>query len=148
MPTASTDTLARLRRPLLYLMGPLYVLAGVMHFVSPEAFERIVPPSLPRPRALVYLSGVAEIVLGVGVLCPRTRRRSAWGLVALLVAVFPANVHMAREEMVPGGVPDWARGLAEVALWLRLPLQGLLVGWAWWYTRPEDDGGDPVPERA
>ena len=73
-------------------MGGLYVIAGVLHFVAPEMYERVVPPQFPRPRTLVYLSGSAEIVLGIGVLFERTRRRSAWGLVALLVAVFPANI--------------------------------------------------------
>lgn len=133
--TDRTDsTLVRYKRPLRYVMGAVYVFAGVMHFVSPRPFEEIVPPSLPRPRALVYLSGVAEIVLGLGVLVERTRHRSAWGLVFLLAAVFPANVHMATSDMTIPGVPEWAEGLADAALWARLPLQGVLALWAWWYT--------------
>jgi len=81
-------TLARLKRPLLYVMGPLYVVAGVTHFLVPEAFAQIVPPALPFPLALAYLSGVAEIALGLGVLFERTRTLAAWGLVAMLVAIF------------------------------------------------------------
>jgi uncharacterized membrane protein len=131
----SLATLARLKRPLRYLMGALYVLAGVSHFRAPDAYERIVPPQLPAPRALVSLSGVAEICLGVGVLFERTRRESAWGLVALLVAVFPANVYMATsDDFELAAVPEAYRGLADLALWARLPLQAVLVAWAWWYT--------------
>lgn len=107
-----------------------------MHFVAPKTYARIVPPRFPRPLGLVYLSGVAEVALGVGVLFRRTRRRSAWGLVGLLLAVFPANVYMARNDVASGGVPDWAEGAVRVATWVRLPLQGVLMRWAWWYTRP------------
>ncbi len=130
-----TTTLARLKRPLRYLMGGLYVLAGITHFRAPDTYERIVPPQFPAPRTLVYLSGVAEILLGVGVLFERTRRESAFGLIALLVAVFPANVYMATSDDVElGAVPDEYRDLSNLALWARLPLQAVLVAWAWWYT--------------
>jgi len=135
MSNDTDGTLAGLKRPLLYVMGFLYVLAGVMHFVAPKVYARIVPPQFPRPVFLVYLSGIAEIVLGIGVVIRRTRRPSAWGLIALLLAVFPANVHMARRGMIPDGVPDWASGVARLALWVRLPFQGVLMLWAWWYTR-------------
>lgn len=128
--------------PLCIVMGLVYVVAGVLHFLVPRAFARIVPPSLPRPVGLVYLSGLAEVVLGAGVMVRRTRSLSAWGIVALLVAVFPANVHMATSGMVPESVPDRARGLARAGLWARLPLQGVLVLWAWRYTR----SGRPTPE--
>jgi len=138
MPDAD-GVLARLERPLCYVMGVLYVVAGVMHFVVPDVYAQIVPPVFPRPLALVYLSGVAEIVLGVGVLLPRTRRYAAWGLVFLLVAIFPANVYMATHDVVLEGVPAWASRPSDAATWARLPLQLVLVGWAWWYTRPTDD---------
>lgn len=134
-----TGTLSRLKRPLLYLMSAFYVFAGVMHFVAPDAYERVVPPQFPQRRALVYISGVAEVVLGVGVLLRRTRRRSAWGLVALLAAVFPANVYMATNETLNDVIPDRLEGVARVAAWVRLPLQGLLMLWAWWYTRPASE---------
>ncbi|MFC7176695.1 MauE/DoxX family redox-associated membrane protein [Halosegnis marinus] len=126
--------LPRLKRPLRYAMALFYVVAGVSHFLAPRAFERAVPPAFPRPRALVHLSGVAEILLGVGVLFERTRRLSAWGLVALLAAVFPANVHIARGGL-DDTVPDAVAGLVRAAGWARLPLQPVLMAWAWWYTR-------------
>ncbi|PSQ18328.1 hypothetical protein BRD00_05520 [Halobacteriales archaeon QS_8_69_26] len=123
-------------------MGLSYVLAGVLHFVAPTLYERAVPPGFPRPRTLVYLSGIAEVVLGVGVLFERTRRRSAWGLIALLVAVFPANVYLAvADDPDLEGVPEPLRDPPDAALWARLPLQAVLVAWAWWYTdrSPESD---------
>jgi uncharacterized membrane protein len=133
------DTLARLKRPLCYVMGGLYVVAGVMHFVAPRLYAQIVPPWLPYPLALVYLSGVAEIVLGLGVLVQRTRRRAAYGLVVLLLAIFPANIYMATHDVMLSGAPSWLRNPSDAATWARLPLQGVLVLWAWWYTRPMPD---------
>jgi uncharacterized membrane protein len=106
------------------LFGPFFVFAGLMHFAIPRAYEAIVPDRLPARRAIVYASGVAEIAGGVGVMHARTRRPAGWWSVATLVAVFPANVHMALHPdryRVPGG---------RLALWLRLPVQGLLIAWA------------------
>ena len=125
----------RLRRPLLFVMGPLYVVAGVLHFVVPELYVQIVPPVLPAPLALVYLSGIAEIAVGVGVLLPRTRRYAAWATVAVLLAVFPANVYMATHGVVVEGLPGGGDPSGFVR-WGRLPLQGVLILWALWYTRP------------
>lgn len=140
MTDGSDSRLARFKRPLLYLLSVVYVVAGVLHFVAPEPFERIVPRELPAPRGLVYLSGLAEIALGIGVLFPRTRRRSAKGLVLLLLAVFPANVNMAVRDVGANPLPERAEPLYNAALWIRLPLQGVLIAWAWWYARggPED----------
>jgi uncharacterized membrane protein len=112
----------------LLIFSALFITAGVLHFMRPEPFVRIMPPGLPAPELLVYLSGAAEIGLGLGLLPRRTRRLAAWGLVALLLAVFPANVYMAT---LPGG----GLGLPQWVLWARLPLQGLLIWWAWRYTR-------------
>jgi len=109
----------------LVLFAMLFVGGGIGHFVITDAYARIVPPALPWPRALVYLSGASEVLGGLGLLYSRTRWAAAWGLVALLVAVFPANVYMAMHGI---GAPAWV-------LWLRLPLQGLLIAWAWVYTR-------------
>ncbi|WP_165249524.1 DoxX family protein [Paludisphaera soli] len=106
----------------------LFVLAGVGHFVAPEAYMRIMPPALPYHRELVLISGAFEIALGVLLLIPRTSRFAAWGLIALLIAVFPANVfmyHHADRFAVPPAL-----------LLMRLPLQGLLILWAYAYTRP------------
>lgn len=107
--------------------------AGTMHFVIPRSYEAIVPPSLPRPREAVVVSGLAEILGAAALLPSRTRRLARWWLLALLVAVFPANVHMAvNPEDVPGldlsRVPRWA-------LWARLPLQPLAMVWVWRATR-------------
>lgn len=126
-------TLRRLKRPLLYVMGPLYVVAGVLHFVVPEWYVQIVPPIFPAALALVYLSGLAEIAVGIGLLIPRTRRYAAWATVALLVAVFPANVYMATHGVVVEGMPGGGDPSAAVR-WGRLPFQGVLILWALWYT--------------
>lgn len=114
-----------------WLMGALYVVAGVMHFVATRAYVSIMPDYLPAHRALVLISGAAEIAGGVGVMAPRTRRMAAWGIVALLVCVMPANVWMVQHPERWPGIPVWL-------LWLRLPLQAVLVWWAWRYTRPFD----------
>ena len=111
------------------LLGVLFLLAGVMHFVVPGAYVRIVPEWLPSPRLIVLVSGVFEVLGGVGVLVPSTRRFAAWGLIALLVAVLPANVQMALDHATKWrSIPGWI-------LWARLPLQLPLIWWAWVYTR-------------
>lgn len=131
--------LHRLKRPLRYVMAVLYVIAGAMHFLVPEVYVQIVPPVLPGPLTLVYLSGIAEIALGLGVLHPRTRRLAAWGLIGLLIAIFPANVYMATSGVVIEGTPGGGDP-SEIVRWGRLPLQVILVAWAWWYTRPTPGG--------
>ena len=131
-----TEVLSRLKRPLLCVMAPGYVVAGVLHFVVPELYVQIVPPVFPAALALVYLSGLAEVAVGVGLLLPRTRRYAAWATVALLVAVFPANVYMATHGVVIDGVPGGGGDPSDFVRWGRLPLQGVLILWALWYTRP------------
>ncbi len=120
------------KRVLRWLLAAFMTLAGINHFVSPATYVGMMPEVLPAPLALVYLSGVAEIVVGVGLLPRRTRKLAAWGLIALLVAVFPANVNMAVNELPLGdsSVPTWA-------LWARLPLQLVLIAWAYWFTRDD-----------
>ena len=125
-------------RSLAPLMGATYVLAGIAHFLIPDRFAEAVPPSFPRPVGLVYLSGIAEILLGIGVAIPRTRRPSAWGIVALLVAVFPANVHLARRETLDDLVPESLVPPARLAALIRLPFQGVLIGWALRYARGDE----------
>ena len=114
-----------LKLPLLYLMAALYVVAGVNHFLRPRMYERIIPPYLPAPETLNLAAGAAEVVLGIALLFPATRLGAAWGIIALLVAVFPANLYMYQQGTF--GLPSWM-------LLLRLPLQGVLIAWAWWYT--------------
>jgi len=111
------------RRWLRYGLALLFVGAGALHFLKPETYLRIMPPALPAPRLLVLLSGAAELAGGLGLLLPATRRLAGWGLLALLVAVFPANVHMVGLASALH-IPAWV-------LWARLPLQPLL-GWAVW----------------
>jgi uncharacterized membrane protein len=121
------------KRYLLYLMSGFYIVAGVMHFVSPDFYLPMMPPYLPWHLPLVYLSGVAEFLLGACVLMPQTRRYAAWGIIALLIAVFPANIHIALYNVPLDGAAE-GYGIWN---WLRLPLQALLILWAWWYTQPE-----------
>jgi len=136
--TDEGDDAADSGRSLAPLMGATYVVAGVAHFLAPKRFAAAIPPSFPRPVALVYLSGIAEILLGIGVSLRRTRRPSAWGVAALLVAVFPANVHLARGEVLDDLVSDRFADLARLAAWVRLPFQGVLIAWALRYTGSED----------
>ncbi|TVT40162.1 DoxX family membrane protein [Hymenobacter setariae] len=107
----------------LYVLVVLFVGAGLLHFLHPAPYLRIMPPELPAPRMLVLLSGAAEVAGGLGLLWPATRRWAAWGLLALLLAVFPANVYMLliHEQL---HLPAWV-------LWARLPLQPLLMWWVW-----------------
>jgi uncharacterized membrane protein len=139
MDAGPSELLARLKRPLGYVMGGIYVVAGIMHFVVPKSYVQIVPPYLPAPMALVYLSGVAEVAFGLGMFHPRTRPYAAWGLVALLVAVFPANVYMATSGVVIEGASAPIRDPSPLARWARLPMQVVLIAWAWWYTKPIAD---------
>lgn len=118
----------RLKAVTRYLLGACFIVAGLNHFASTDFYLSIMPPYLPWHLPLVYLSGIAEIGLGALLLFRRCSVIAAWGLIALLAAVFPANLHMAlNAELYPQ--------FSVIALWLRLPLQGVLVGWAYWYTR-------------
>ena len=109
------------------LAALFFAAAGANHFIAPAFYERIVPPALPAPGLLVTLSGAFEVLGGVGLLIAPLRRWAAWGLIALLVAVFPANIYMVLS-------PEWAAPLhlPEWVLWARLPMQGVLMAWVWW----------------
>ena len=111
------------------LLGLFFIGAGINHFVNPGFYEAIVPPPLKDDaKRVVQVSGVAEVAGGLGVLLPFARRLSGLGLVALLAAVFPANLHMARQPERFSQIPRWA-------LYARLPLQPLMMLWAWRATR-------------
>ncbi len=110
----------------LYIQAFIYIAAGLNHFISPKTYLAIMPPYIPAHQLMVVLSGVAEVVLGIGLLFPATRSVSAWGLILLLIAVFPANVYMATSTRHMK-IPAWIR-------WGRLPLQGLLIWWAYQFT--------------
>ena len=124
---------ARLRAPLRVLLALVMIGMGVTHFAAPAPFVRMMPSFLPAPLALVYVSGVFEVLGGVGILVTRARRAASFGLVALYVAVFPANVNMAVNHV--------SLGLTEVSpllLWLRLPLQAVLIAWALWAGKADE----------
>ena len=113
------------------LMGALYITTRTLHFVHTSTYLAIMPPYIPAHRALVFLSGAAEIAGGLGILTPipAIQRTAAWGLVALLIAVMPANIYMVTSHANFHTIPLWA-------VWLRLPLQLPLIYWAWRYARP------------
>ncbi len=118
------------------LIGVLFVLAGINHFVQPDVYTKIMPPYLPAHLALVYVSGFFEILGGVGVLVKKLRRLAGWGLIALMIAVFPSNIHMLFNAADFPTIPYWA-------LLVRLPLQLALMAWVWWAiknTRDENPG--------
>jgi uncharacterized membrane protein len=116
----------------LVLTAAFFVVAGSLHFLRPDPYVKIVPPFIPRALLMVYISGVAEIAGGVGILLPVVRRAAGWGLVALLIAVFPANIYMAldRVQATANPLPVWI-------LWARLPLQFALIWWTLWCTKTE-----------
>jgi uncharacterized membrane protein len=121
------------KRALLWLMGAFYVFAGIAHFRRPDAYLPMMPDYLPWHEQLIFLSGLAEVLCGLGLLLPPTRRLAAWGTIALLVAVFPANIHVALHDVPLFG----ARQGAGALNWVRLPFQAVLIAWAWWYTRED-----------
>lgn len=110
----------------LYIMSGVYMFAGLMHFIVPKFFKRIVPPYVPYPLLMVYVSGLAEIMFGAGLLFDSTRSLSALGIILLLIAVFPANLYMAQEF-------KRKKNKYTLAAYVRLPLQLLLIYWAYLY---------------
>jgi uncharacterized membrane protein len=121
-----------LRRVFRYLLAAGFVIAGVLHFTHTDMYVRIMPPYLPWHLELVWISGVFEILGGIGVLFPQPwRRRAGWGLVALLIAVFPANLHVALNTLSMGSGPP-----NPILNWLRLPFQLVFILWVLWCTRP------------
>jgi len=123
------------RRIFRYLLAAFFVVAGINHFLNPDFYVAIMPPWLPWHLELVWASGVFEILGGVGVLFPQPIRRwAAWGLVALLVAVFPANLHVALNQVSIPGMP-YDPALA----WGRLPFQLVFIAWVLWCTSPPQE---------
>ncbi|HBE68815.1 MAG TPA: DoxX family protein [Planctomycetaceae bacterium] len=109
------------------LLAIFMIMAGTMHFVNPDFFLKIMPPYLPLHQELVLASGVCEILLGVLLLVPRYSHLAAWGIIALLIAVFPANIYLYRhQEILPA---------SPILHLLRLPLQGVFILWAYWHTK-------------
>ncbi len=117
-----------------FILGLFFIASGINHFLSSELYVSIMPQYLPWHLSLVYVSGVAEIAGGVGAMIPRTRRMAGWGLIALLIAVFPANIQMLYDALRTSHSYQWL-------LWARLPLQIVLIGWVYWICirRPEEE---------
>lgn len=111
----------------MYVMGVLYILAGINHFLKPKFYLRIIPPYIPWHKAMNYISGAAEVFLGLLLFCPAYSAMAAWGIILLLIAVFPANIYHLTSAKPGRGIPIWV-------LWLRLPFQAVFILWAWWYT--------------
>lgn len=111
----------------LYIMAAIYILAGINHFRVPKLYLKTMPPVLPSPKTLNKITGLAEIILGVLLCIPATSAYAAWGIILLLIAIFPANVYMYIDKNASLGLPRWIR-------LLRLPLQILLIYWAYCYT--------------
>lgn len=110
----------------LYLMAIMYVFAGVIHFLKPAMYMRIMPRYLPAHKTLVYLSGLAEIVLGVGLIFPETKNLAIYGIILMLTIFLLVHFYMLSSEKAGAGIPKWV-------LLLRIPLQFLLMWWAWFY---------------
>jgi len=122
-----------------YLLAILMFLAGTMHFLNTRFYMTVMPPYLPFHLELVYLSGLCEAALGVLLVLPRFSRLAAWGICALLIAVFPANIYLYQHQELFSASP--------IVHFLRLALQGVLLLWAYWYTRPiHVKGADSVAD--
>jgi uncharacterized membrane protein len=118
------------------LAGPFFILAGALHFIRPRPYRAIMPPWVPAPDAMVAASGAAEVAGGVGLILGRTRRPAGWWLVATLIGVFPANLHMALHPEQYPKIPGGSR-----ALWARLPVQGVFIAWVLAAARREATTG-------
>ena len=110
------------------IMSLFYIGAGISHFINPDWFVRIVPPILPFKIAIVYISGITEVILGSLLIFPRTRFIAGWGLILLLLAVFPANIYVA---LTQGEAMDTTPMIA----WARLPFQIVFIGLAYWHSK-------------
>lgn len=129
-----------LRRVLRWVLAAGFIVAGANHFRAPETYLGMMPTWLPWPETMNAIAGAAEILGGIGVMIPRTRRLAGWGLIALLVAVFPANVHAARLGHMPGF------DFSPLTLWLRLPFQGVFMAWVWWVAVRRARNESPPPK--
>ena len=110
------------------IMSLFYIMAGTNHFINPDWYVRIVPPIFPFKTAIVYISGILEIILGSLLIFPKTRFIAGWGLIILLVAVYPANIYVA---LTNGEAMD----ITPLIAWGRLPFQFVLIGLAYWHSK-------------
>lgn len=114
--------------------GMTFIFTGISHFVAPDTFMKLMPPPIPEPLLMIYISGFFEILGGIGLIVSKTKRLAGYGLILLLMAVFPANVYVARENVQLGGFMNYS-----FYQWFRLPLQFVLIWWVWW-TAKENNG--------
>jgi uncharacterized membrane protein len=126
------------RAALRWLVALFFITAGANHFRAPHLYLGMIPPWLPWPEALNAISGVAEVAGGLGLLFPPVRRFAGWGLIALLIAIFPANIHVALQGHMPG------TGFSPLVLWLRLPFQFLFLAVVWWVAIAGPTGRSPA----
>ena len=112
----------------LYLMSAMYIIAGVFHFLKPEMYMRIMPRYLPAHRSLVYLSGLAEIILGIGLIFPETKDVAIYGIILMLIIFLLVHFYMLSSKKAGAGIPKWI-------LIARIPLQFILIWWAWFYLQ-------------
>lgn len=125
------------------LLGVLMVLAGVVHFVNPEPYLMMMPDYLPWHEALVFISGVFEVLLGVALFVPKARSLAGWGLIALFIAILPANIYMASEGIQPPGLE-----MSPTAAWIRVAFQAVFIYWAWAVSRPDAPASSAPDQRA
>jgi uncharacterized membrane protein len=125
LPSANAMAQRKTRLVSCWIMSVFFVVAGLNHFLMPDNYEQIMPPLLPWHLGLIYVSGVAEVLGGIGILIAGFRRFAGWGLIALLIAVFPANIYAAVHGLGSGPLSHWL-------MVIRLPFQAVLVFWVYW----------------
>lgn len=128
MPESDCTVMTRLKTASKYSLAIFLVGAGTMHFVQPEFYMKIMPPYLPWHSQLVYLSGFFEVALGLLLFVPKFSNWAAWAIIALLIAVFPANIYLYQHQEILPAPP--------ILHLLRLPLQAVFIAWAYWHTKP------------
>ncbi|MGK0290413.1 MAG: putative membrane protein [bacterium] len=120
----------KIKMVLRVLLGALFILGGIAHFTKTQVYLNIMPSYIPWHLAMVYISGVIEIILGIAVMIPQFKKLAGYGLIGLLIAIFPANINMAINNISFGDAPA-----SPAFLWGRLPIQLLLIVWAYWVTK-------------
>ena len=123
-----------------WILALFFVVAGANHFRMPQTYLGMMPAWLPWLRTLNAIAGIAEILGGLGLLVPATRRVAGWGLLVLLVAIFPANLHVALMGHMPGFQ------IAPAILWLRLPFQAVFLAWVWWVALRHETAGSGLAQ--
>ncbi len=121
-----------IQRIALYAMATLYILAGLNHFRVPEFYLRLMPPYIPEHQLMILLSGIAELTLGILLLFKRTRKLASWGIIAMLLVFFSVHIYMLQERHTVFA------DVSEAILWIRIPLQFILIYWAFWVGKIRD----------